>query len=157
MLNHCATWLGELSKEDISKPANLSNAGIAPRDFGSNIRQSCNTLAAQQDISSRIPDIKRAVFKSQGSIHTLDSQLDKEGFWNRMQFDSHSWATAALFDPPDSLAYLHTSPDSLLLDCACKATEYGMPLLDITGVGACQPSFYIAFALLSGETEKSYI
>jgi hypothetical protein len=32
-----------------------------------------------------------------------------------------------------------------------------MPLLDIVGVDACQRSFCIAFAFLSGEEETDYI
>ena len=32
-----------------------------------------------------------------------------------------------------------------------------MPLLDIIGVDACQRSFCIAFAFLSGEEEKDYL
>lgn len=32
-----------------------------------------------------------------------------------------------------------------------------MPLLDIIGVDACQRSFCIAFAFLSGETEEDYL
>ncbi|KAM3537379.1 hypothetical protein ARSEF1564_009700 [Beauveria bassiana] len=32
-----------------------------------------------------------------------------------------------------------------------------MPLLDIIGVDACQRSFCIAFAFLSGESEEDYI
>jgi hypothetical protein len=32
-----------------------------------------------------------------------------------------------------------------------------MPLLDIIGVDACQRSFCIAFAFLSGETEQDYL
>ncbi|MBE3049875.1 hypothetical protein IMZ48_46735 [Candidatus Bathyarchaeota archaeon] len=32
-----------------------------------------------------------------------------------------------------------------------------MPLLDMISVNACQRSFYIAFAFLSGETKEDYI
>ncbi|KAK0368430.1 mutator-like element, partial [Colletotrichum limetticola] len=44
----------------------------------------------------------------------------------------------------------------MLLDCTYKTNKYGMPLLDIVGVDACQRSFCIAFAFLSGETEDDY-
>jgi hypothetical protein len=38
-----------------------------------------------------------------------------------------------------------------------KTNKYGMPLLNIIGVDACQRSFCIAFAFLSGENEEDYI
>ncbi|KAK1837369.1 mutator-like element, partial [Colletotrichum chrysophilum] len=44
----------------------------------------------------------------------------------------------------------------MLLDCTYKTNKYGMPLLDIVGVDACQRSFCIAFAFLSGEAEDDY-
>jgi hypothetical protein len=55
------------------------------------------------------------------------------------------------------LAYLQAYPDLLFLDCTYKTNKYGMPLLDIIGVDACQRSFCIAFAFLSGEAEEDYI
>ncbi|KAJ3453177.1 hypothetical protein MRS44_018832 [Fusarium solani] len=41
--------------------------------------------------------------------------------------------------------------------CTYKTNRYGMPLLDIIGVDACQRSFCIAFAFLSGEEEQDYL
>ena len=65
--------------------------------------------------------------------------------------------TAVLFAHPQSLAYLKCYPDLLILDCTYKTNKYKMPLLDIVGVDACQRSFCIAFAFLSGEEEGDYI
>ena len=62
-----------------------------------------------------------------------------------------------LFAHPDSLGYLKAYPEVLLLDCTYKTNKYGMPLLDMIGIDACQRSFCIAFAFLSGETEEDYI
>ena len=45
----------------------------------------------------------------------------------------------------------------MLLDCTYKTNKYKMPLLDIVGVDACQRSFCIAFAFLSGEDEGDYM
>lgn len=146
-----------LSKETVTTLASLSNAGIAPKDIRTYIRQNHNVMATQQDIYNRIADTKRAVCEGQSSIHALANQLDKEGFWSRMQFDSDGRVTAVLFAHPDSLAYLQAYPDTLLLDCTYKTNKYGMPLLDIIGVDACQRSFCIAFAFLSGETEQDYL
>ena len=61
-----------------------------------------------------------------------------------------------LFAHLDSIAYLHSYPEVLILDCTYKTNKYGMPLLDIVGVDATQRSFCIAFAFLSGETEADY-
>ena len=57
---------------------------------------------------------------------------------------------------PESLAYLQAYPDTLILDCTYKTNKYGMPLLDMIGVDACQRSFCIAFAFLNGESEQDY-
>ncbi|KJZ69833.1 hypothetical protein HIM_10786 [Hirsutella minnesotensis 3608] len=90
-------------------------------------------------------------------MHAFANQLDEEGFWNRMQLNEDGRVTAVLFAHPESLAYLKAYPDLLFLDCTYKTNKYGMPLLDIIGVDACQRSFCIAFAFLSGENEEDYI
>ncbi len=146
-----------LSEDDNAKVVSLSNAGIAPKDIRTYIRQNCNTIATQQDIYNRIADVRRDVCEGQSNIHALANQLDREGFWNRMQVGSDGRVTDVLFAHPDSLAYLHAYPDILLLDCTYKTNKYGMPLFDMIGVDACQRSFCIAFAFLSGETEQDYL
>jgi hypothetical protein len=74
-----------------------------------------------------------------------------------MQLDSDDRVTAVLFAHPESLAYLQAYPDLLFLDYTYKTNKYGMPLLNMISVDACQRSFYIAFAFLSGETEQDYL
>ena len=74
-----------------------------------------------------------------------------------MQYAPGGQVTAVLFACSDSLAYLQAYPDILLLDCTYKTNKYDMPLLDIIGVDACQRSFCIAFAFLSGESEEDYL
>jgi hypothetical protein len=73
-----------------------------------------------------------------------------------MQFDEDGRVTAILFAHPESLTYLQAYLDVLLLDCSYKTNKYGMPLLDMIGVDACQWSFCIVFAFLSGETEDDF-
>ncbi|EXL64793.1 hypothetical protein FOPG_18956 [Fusarium oxysporum f. sp. conglutinans race 2 54008] len=136
--------------------SSLTNAGIAPKDIRTYIRQNSNTIATQQDIYNRIADSKRELCEGQSTIHAFANQLDKEGFWNRMQLDSYDRVTAVLFAHPESLAYLKAYPDLLFLDCTYKTNKYGMPLLDIIGADACQRSFCIAFAFLSSENEEDY-
>jgi hypothetical protein len=145
-----------LSEEVKSKVASLSNAGIAPKDIRTYIRQDGNSLATQQDIYNRMAATRRDSCEGQSTIHALASQLDKEGFWSRMQVIPDGRVTSVLFAHPDSLAYLQAYPDILFLDCTYKTNKYGMPLLDMIGVDACQRSFCIAFAFLSGETEDDY-
>ncbi|KAJ3455099.1 hypothetical protein MRS44_013699 [Fusarium solani] len=161
--NHEPTWHQSahpnhrtLSDTDRSTISNLTNAGIAPKDIRTYIRQNSNTTATQQDIHNRIADSKRELCEGQSTIHAFANQLDKEGFWNRIQLDSHDRVTAVLFAHPESLAYLKAYPDLLFLDCTYKTNKYGMPLLDIIGVDASQRSFCIAFAFLSGESEEDY-
>jgi hypothetical protein len=146
-----------LSTEDSSQVARLSNAGVASKDIRTYMRQNSGSIATQQDIYNRIADARRKASEGQSTIQALANQLDREGFWSRIQFDAEGRVTAVIFAHPDSLAYLQTYPDVLLLDCTYKTNKYGMPLLDMIGVDACQRSFCIAFAFLSGEAEDDYL
>ena len=146
----------KLSSKDINEVSALSTAGIAPKDIRTYVQQNSGSLATQQDIYNQMAATKRGAFEGQSNIHALASQMEKEGFWCRIQFAQDSRVTAILFAHPDSLSYLETYPDILLLDCTYKTNKYGMPLLDIIGVDACQRSFCIAFAFLSGEAEQDY-
>jgi hypothetical protein len=145
-----------LSDEDQLTLARLSNVGVAPRHIRTYLRQYCNSVATQQDVYNCVADTRRKLWEGQNTIHALVNELDKEGFWSRMQFDANGRVTAVLFAHPDSLKYLQAYPDVLLLDCTYKTNKYGMPLLDMIGVDACQRSFCIAFAFLSGETDDDY-
>lgn len=82
--------------------------------------------------------------------------MHSEGFWCQVQLDSNDRLTAIFFAHPDSVAYLQSNPDVLLLDCTYKTNKHQMPLLDMVGVDSCQRSFCIAFAFLSGESEEDY-
>jgi hypothetical protein len=146
----------QLSKDDAAQLASLVNSGVAPKNIRTYIRQNGNSIATQQDVYNRIAATRRDICEGQSTIHALANQLDREGFWSRMQFSPDGRVTAVLFAHPDSLAYLQAYPDTLLLDCTYKTNKYGMPLLDMIGVDACQRSFCIAFAFLSGETEGDY-
>lgn len=136
--------------------ASFSNAGIAPKEIQTLIRQS-GSLATRQDVYNRIAYVRRDLCEGQSPIHALTNQLDKEGFWSRIQLAPDGHVTAVLFAHPDSLTYLQAYPELLLLDCTYKTNKYGMPLLDMIGVDAAQRSFCIAFAFLSSETEDDYI
>ncbi|RKK50684.1 hypothetical protein BFJ69_g18025, partial [Fusarium oxysporum] len=148
--------LRRLSKDDKSTISNLTKAGISSKEIRTYIRQHSNSIATQKDISNSIAEARRSSRFGQNTMHALINQLDQEGFWNRMQVDSEGRVTAVLFAHPESLTYLQAYPDLLLLDCTYKTNRYGMPLLDIIGVDACQRSFCIAFAFLSGEEEQDY-
>ena len=93
----------------------------------------------------------------QGSIQALISQLSAEGFICQTQVDGNNRLSAIFFAHPDSVAYLQSNPDVLLLDCTYKTNKHDMPLLDMVGVDSCQRSFCIAFAFLSGESEEDYV
>lgn len=147
----------QLSHTDRSTINNLTNAGVAPKEIRSYLRQNTGSLATQQDIYNCIAQGKRDQKRGQSTIQALANELEAEGFWSRIRFDDDGRVTAVLFAHPDSLAYLKSYPDILILDCTYKTNKYKMPLLDIVGVDACQRSFCIAFAFLSGEEEKDYI
>jgi hypothetical protein len=134
----------------------LSHAGIASRCNRTYVRQNGDSLTTQQDIYNGIAATRRRVCEGQNSIHTLASQLNREGFWSRRQFDEYGRVTAVLFVHPDSLTYLQAYPDMLLLDCTYKTNTHAMRLLDMIGVYACQLSVCIAFAFLSGEAEDDF-
>ncbi|KAF4946565.1 hypothetical protein FGADI_11079 [Fusarium gaditjirri] len=121
------------------------------------ITYACDRWCRPPSLSKDRQHSKRELCEGQSTIHAFANQLDKEGFWNRMRLDSEDRITAVLFAHPESLAHLQASPDLLFLDCTYKTNKYGMPLLDMIGVDACQRSFCIAFAFLSGETEQDYL
>lgn len=146
-----------LSSTEKATIGDLTNAGVAPKDIRTHLRQHSDTIATQQDIYNRIAESKRSLCEGQSTMQAFANQLDEQGFWNRMQLDNGGRVTAVLFAHPESLAYLKAYPDILFLDCTYKTNKYGMPLLDIIGVDACQRSFCIAFAFLSGESEEDYI
>ena len=139
----------------ISQLPVLSDAGLAPKEIQTVVRQS-GSLATRQDIYNRIAEVRRDSRQGQSPIHALANQLEEEGFWSRIQYGPDRHVTAVLFAHPDSLVYLRAYPEVLLLDCTYKTNKYGMPLLDMIGVDATGRSFCIAFAFLSGETEEDY-
>ena len=51
--------LRQLSKEDTIKLSSLSNAGIAPKEIQTFLRQNSDSLATQQDIYNQIADTKK--------------------------------------------------------------------------------------------------
>jgi hypothetical protein len=53
--------------------------------------------------------------------------------------------------------YLKAYPDLLFLDCTYKTNKYGMPLLNMININACQQSFCIAFAFLNSEAKQDFI
>ncbi|KAJ3454449.1 hypothetical protein MRS44_018343 [Fusarium solani] len=110
-----------------------------------------------QDIYNCIAQGKRDLARGQSNMHALADQLKSEGFWSRIRLDESGRVVAVLFAHPRSLGYLKSYPEVLILDCTYKTNKYKMPLLDIVGVDACQRSFCIAFAFLSGEEEDDYI
>lgn len=148
--------LRTLSKENLSQLTSLTNAGIAPKEIKTYMRQNTDTIATQQDIYNRIADVRREVCQGQNSINALADQLFKEGFWSQFQTGPDGRVKAVLFAHPDSVAYLQSYPDVLILDCTYKTNKYRMPLLDLIGVDSCQRSFCVAFAFLSGECEQDY-
>ncbi len=146
-----------LSETDRSSITSMVRAGISPKDIRTYIRQNSSALASQQDIYNRIAESRRELSEGQSAMQALTCQLDKEGFWSRTQVDEDGRVTAVIFAHPESLAHLKAYPELLFLDCTYKTNKYEMPLLDIIGVDACQRSFCVAFAFLSGENEEDYI
>ncbi|KAG6989701.1 PKS-NRPS hybrid synthetase [Fusarium oxysporum f. sp. conglutinans] len=146
----------QLNERDAAIISSLTTAGAAPRDIRTYLHNSSDTLATQQDIYNRIAATRRDLREGQSSIQALVDQLQGEGFWCRVRLDSDNRLTAIFFAHPDSVAYLQSNPDVLLLDCTYKTNKHAMPLLDMVGVDSCQRSFCIAFAFLSGESEEDY-
>ncbi|KAG6978861.1 PKS-NRPS hybrid synthetase [Fusarium oxysporum f. sp. conglutinans] len=146
----------QLNERDAAIISSLTTAGAAPRDIRTYLHNSSDTLATQQDIYNRIAATRRDLREGQSSIQALVDQLQGEGFWCQVRLDSDNRLTAIFFGHPDSVAYLQSNPDVLLLDCTYKTNKHAMPLLDMVGVDSCQRSFCIAFAFLSGESEEDY-
>jgi hypothetical protein len=96
----------QLSKEDMATVSSLSDAGIAPKEIRTFLRQNSDSLATQQDVYNQLAAIRREDREGQSSIVALVNQLDNEGFWNRIQLGPDGRVTAVLFAHPDSLGYL---------------------------------------------------
>ena len=134
--------------------SDLTVAGAAPQQIRTYLsNNSSNTLTTQRDIYNQITAARRDLRQGQGSIQALVDQLQQQGFWCRVQLDSENRLTAIFFAHPDSITYLASNPDILVLDCTYKTNRYNMPLLDMVGVDTYQRSFYIAFTFLASETE----
>jgi hypothetical protein len=120
------------------------------------MRLQSDTIATQRDIYNCIAAGKRALAEGQSHIHALAEELNKQGFWSHICLDESDTVTAVIFSHPDSLAYLEAYPEVLIMDCTYKTNKYRMPLLDIVGVDACEKTFCVAFAFLSGEEEEDF-
>ena len=147
----------KLTAEQKGQISRLNAAGIAPKEINTYLRQNDSTLATQKDISNQILQSRRDARQGETSMQALINQLDQKGFWSRFQVDENNRVEAVLFAHPDSLAYLQTYPELLLLDCTYKTNRFGMPLLDIIGIDGSNRSFCIAFAFLRGENEEDYL
>jgi hypothetical protein len=137
--------------------ADLTTAGVPPREFRTYIRQTSSALTTQQDVYNLAASTRQKLAQGQSSIQALVNQLNDEGFWSRVQLDAANRLTAIFFAHPDSVTYLQQNPDILILDCTYKTNKYGLPLLDMIGVDCCQRSFCIAFAFLASEIEEQYM
>ncbi|PCG88148.1 Hypothetical protein PENO1_111880 [Penicillium occitanis (nom. inval.)] len=146
-----------LPDEEANVIADLTTAGVPPREIRTYIRQTSNALATQQDVYNLAASTRRKLVQGQSSIQALVNQLNDEDFWSRVQVDAANRLTAIFFAHPDSVTYLQQNPDILILDCTYKTNKYGLPLLDMIGVDCCQRSFCIAFAFLSNEVEEQYM
>ncbi|KAK7595651.1 hypothetical protein V3481_002301 [Fusarium oxysporum f. sp. vasinfectum] len=146
----------KLKENDIKVVSSLTASGTAPREIRTYLYNNSDTLATQKDIYNRIAATRRDLREGQSSIQALVDQLNREGFWCRVRLDADNRLTAIFFAHPDSITYLQSNPDVLILDCTYKTNKHSMPLLDMVGVDSCQRSFCIAFAFLSGETEEDY-
>jgi hypothetical protein len=145
----------QLSTDVQKQVKTLLDVGVQPKEIRTVVRQG-GSLAGRKDIYNHIAEARRDAYQGESSIHALANQLDKKGFWNRIQFADDGRVTAVLFAHPGSIAYLHSYPELLILDCTYKTNKYKMPLLDMVGVDAAGRSFCIAFAFLSGEAEADF-
>jgi MULE transposase domain len=54
---------------------------------------------------------------------------------------------------PQSLQYLQSHHDVLLIDNTYSTNRFDMPLIDIVGINYNNKSFFVAFAFLSDQSE----
>lgn len=113
-------------------------------------------LTRHQNCNSNVEN-KQHVTEEQYGINLFSGQLDYEGFWNRIRVDEENQIKTALFAHSGSLAYVQSYPNLLFIDSTYKLNKFGMMLVNLIGVDACERSFCIAFALMNGETEEDYV
>ena len=146
----------QLSLAEKDQLEGLTTAGVSPKEIQTLVRQG-GSLATRKDVSNQIADVRRDSRGGQNPIHAFATYLQNTDTWSRIQAGEDGHVTAIIFAHRDSLTYLQAYPELLILDCTYKTNKFGLPLLDIIGVDACQRSFFVAFAFISGESEADYL
>ncbi|KAF5230800.1 hypothetical protein FANTH_13693 [Fusarium anthophilum] len=145
-----------ISREDEIQIRNMSRAGIQPKNIRYYLHTTTQPLLIQHDVWNAVAKGKRDLAKGQSNIAALASELNTQGFWNKICTDADGRVTAVIFIYRKSLDYVKSYPEVMLLDYTYKTNKYKMPLLDIVGVDALKRTFCIAFAFLNGEDEDDF-
>ena len=88
----------QLHEEDKTIISNLTAAGSTPRDIETYLHENSDTLATQKDIYNQIAAIRRDL--REGRVQALVDQLQREGFWCKVQMDPDNRLTAIFFVSP---------------------------------------------------------
>ena len=90
-------------------------------------------------------------------IQHLLQELQTSDLWfTSYQLDGYEQLTHLFFVFEPSLDLLEMYPDVLFVDCTYKTNKYNMPLCILSGITACNKSFYIGFVFLLHEDKDSY-
>ncbi len=90
-------------------------------------------------------------------IQHLLQELQTSDLWfNSYKLDRYEQLTHLFFTFEPSFDLLEMYPDVLFVDCTYKTNKYNMPLYILSGITACNKSFYIDFAFLRHEDKDSY-
>ena len=136
----------------------LHLAGVQPRNTLTFMRQIApETPLIPRDLYNYNASFRRDIRQGQSPTEALLQHLEASGIKHNILKDPANQRLKGLFIAcPESIAYLQSHHDVVLIDNTYSTNRFDMPLMDIIGVDHNSISFFIAFAFLPDQSEGSY-
>jgi MULE transposase domain len=147
-----------LSIEAQNTAKQLHLAGIQPRNTLTLMRQMApETPLIPRDLYNLNASFRRDIRQGQSPTEALLEHLESSGIKHNILKDPANQRLKGLFIAcPESITYLQSHHDVVLIDNTYSTNRFDMPLMDIIGVDHNSISFFIAFAFLPDQSEGSY-
>jgi hypothetical protein len=124
-----------LSTQARNTAQSFFSAGIQPRQILTFIRQADpSTLVLPQDIYNQNSAFRRQIQQGQSTTEALIQHLQESRIKHAILKDPETRRLKGLFIAcPESIEYLQSHHDVLLIDNTYKTNRFGLPLMDIIG------------------------
>jgi MULE transposase domain len=110
-----------------------------------------------RDLYNYNASFRRDIRQGQSPTKALIQHLQTSGIKHNILKDPSNQRLKGLFIAcPESITYLQSHHDVVLIDNTYSTNRFDMPLMDIVGVDHNSNSFFIAFAFLPDQSEGSY-